>query len=127
MKILPNNNVVMCDIDSTLIMHVNPYHNDPWKLVRVIDPLNPEQFISVARNEPMIRILREELHAGKLVVVWSQGRYEWAVAVLQALGIDHENIVVMSKPNVYLDDKPCTEWMGHRVYLEPTEIYKNKG
>lgn len=127
MKILPHNSVVMCDIDSTLIMHVNPYHNDPWKLVRVIDPLNPEQFISVVRNEPMIRILREELHAGKLVVVWSRGRYEWAVAVLQALGIDHENIVVMSKPDAYLDDKPCIEWMGPRVYLEPTEIYKNKG
>lgn len=127
MNVLPYNHVVMCDIDSTLIMHVNPLDTYPYDMVKVVDPLDPSETIRVLPNEPMIRILREELAAGYLVVVWSKGRYEWARNVLKALNIEHDNIIVMSKPTHYMDDKPCEAWMGYQLYLPPDQVYKNKG
>lgn len=129
MKILEHNHVIMCDIDSTLIIHELP-HYENWVrksgFISVIDPLDETQSILVRPNHPMIRLLKEELAAGYLAVVWSKGRYQWAKNVLVALGIDHPNIVVMSKPSHYLDDKPCQEWMGYQVYLSPTDPYKSK-
>lgn len=127
MAVLEYNHVCTCDIDSTLIMHVEPAHELPDSLVSVIDPMDPTKIIQVLPNEPMIRILREELAAGYLVIVWSKGRYEWARAVLKALKISHKNIVIMSKPTHYMDDRPCEEWMGPRIYLPPDQIYKNRG
>lgn len=132
MTILPYNHVIMCDIDSTLIMHEEPQFDEHGltnndNFIAVIDPLNKIKTISVLPNEPMIRILREELAAGYSVFVWSKGRYEWAVNVLKALNIDHPNLFVMSKPTHYMDDKPCQEWMGYQVYLPPDQVYKNKG
>lgn len=141
MTILPYNHVIMCDIDSTLIMHEEPkpdvvffgtfdvikHGSNTHKFVNVVDPLDETKTISVLPNEPMIRILREELAAGYAVFVWSKGRYAWAVNVLKALNIDHPNLFVMSKPTHYLDDKPCQEWMGYQVYLPPDQVYKNKG
>lgn len=141
MTILPHNHVIMCDIDSTLIMHEEPqqftatyimgntitHKQCTTKFVNVVDPLDETKTISVLPNEPMIRILREELSAGYAVFVWSKGRYAWAVNVLKALNIDHPNLFVMSKPTHYLDDKPCQEWMGYQVYLPPDQVYKNKG
>lgn len=127
MRVIEHNHVIMCDIDSTLIMHVNPGSTAADSMVKVIDPIDSAKTIRVLPNEPMIRILREELAAGFLVVVWSKGRHQWAKNVLEALNIDHPNIMVMSKCSHYLDDKPCEEWMGPRVYLPPDQIYKNKG
>lgn len=127
MIVLEHNHVIMCDVDSTLIMHEDTNTVFPTKHVKVVDPLDTTKTISVVPNEPMIRILREELAAGYLVVVWSKGRYQWAQNVLEALKLSHINIVVMSKPSHYLDDKPCQEWMGYQVYLPPNEVYKNKG
>lgn len=129
MKIIAHNHVVMCDVDSTLVMHENPYPNLSLRLfLKVPDPIEPDKFISVLPNEPMIRLLKEELAAGKHVVVWSRGRYAWATNVLIALGFkDYENLTVMSKPDAYLDDKPCEEWMGPRVWIDPNDVYKNKG
>lgn len=126
MKVIRQNHVVHCDVDGTLVMHGYPEFSGQ-ETVLVKDPVKSGEFIEVTLNKPMIRILEEELHAGTFVVVHSLGRYEWAENVLKALGLDHhDNILVMSKPLAYFDDKPVQEWLTHRVYIKPDEIYKHK-
>lgn len=128
MKVIRHENVVLFDIDSTLIMHVDPNDYYEAELIEVGDPLNPLKTIRVLPNAPMIRLLQEEHHRGSFIVIWSRGGYEWAESVVFALGFDKwEKLVVMSKALAYFDDKPVEEWLSHRVYLKPDEIYKNKG
>jgi hypothetical protein len=110
----------MCDIDDTLIMHVSTGQNQAIK-----DPIRT-RYIYVKVNAPMVRLLEEELARGSQVCVWSRGGYQWAVNVLEALGLDKlpQEIVVLTKPYAYFDDKDVSEWMKDRVYIAPDTHYK---
>lgn len=144
MIVLKQENLVMFDVDSTLVMHEKPTSiympvpppgttqyvlNDNLnidKFIEVEDPLDISVKILVKRNEPMIRLLQEEHHRGSFVVVWSRGGYEWALNVIKALEFDKwDNLMIMSKPSAYFDDKPVEEWLPYRVYIGPNEVYKN--
>ncbi len=126
MKVIENENVVMVDVDDTLVMHVKPPYDLESKQVKVQDPLNPLATIEMVVNEPMVRLVREEAHRGTTVVVWSRGGYEWAQNVVVALKLTEVIDYVMSKPTAYFDDKPVEEWLKYRVYLKPETIYKNR-
>ncbi len=120
LKVLKNERVIMCDIDDTLIMHVSTGQNQAIK-----DPIRT-RYIYVKVNAPMVRLLEEELARGSQVCVWSRGGYQWAVNVLEALGLDKlpQEIVVLTKPYAYFDDKDVSEWMKDRVYIAPDTHYK---
>lgn len=124
--VIKNPYPVQFDVDDTLIMHGYPYF-EGQKTLLVRDPLSHTESISVTLNEPMIRLLHEELAAGSFVIVHSRGRDGWADAVIEALGIDHPNLLVMTKPLVYFDDKPVQEWLPYRVYIKPDQPYKSRG
>lgn len=129
MKIIDKENLRMWDIDDTLVMH-NPYGPSTAEKFRafgaiaVVDPLNVNNKIIVYKNEPMIRLMQEEYARGSTNIVWSRGGYEWAKNVIEALGLTELVHTVMSKPLVYMDDKPVEEWMKDRVYIGPTTPYK---
>src|ERR1044072_4551713 len=96
------------DVDDTLIQWdlSKPGRKINISCVYDVQTVNHE----VVVHEPHVRLLKERLARGSLIVVWSAGGWAWANAVLEALEIDHENLLVMSKPYAYMDDKECQHW-----------------
>lgn len=123
-NIIKKEHVVLCDVDETLIMHVDLQTavTSPDR-VDIYDAVE-DKHIFVIRNNPMIRLVKEEVARGSYVIVWSRGGYAWAASVVEALGLDKLVHQVMSKPMVYFDDKPIEQWLPYRVYLTPETIYK---
>jgi hypothetical protein len=124
--VFANEQVIACDIDDTLIQW------DLTKPGRKIEILcaygvQMETPHHVVIHEPHVRLIKERLQRGALIVAWSAGGFAWANAVLTALQIDHPNLIVLSKPIAYLDDKECQHWMGDRVYLPPDSHWRPKG
>lgn len=48
---------------------------------------------------------------GHMIVVWSAGGWDWALAVVKALGIEDHVDLVISKPTWCYDDLPPSEYM----------------
>lgn len=128
MNIIARERLVMCDIDDTLVMHRSlpkPYSwKDDGNCILVRDRHTGENFI-LEINKNMVRLLKEEHNRGATVIVWSRGGYQWAADVITALDLQGFVHTVMSKPLVYFDDKPVTEWLTDRVYIGPDANYKS--
>ena len=105
--------LIPCDIDQTLICWDSL---PPPTMVEFIDPYDNRPRL-VVPHKPNIKIMMNYLERGATVLVWSRSGYKWAEAALKALNIDHDNIIVASKPFAYIDDKPGQEWMGEQVFL----------
>lgn len=112
MQILETEQLITCDIDETLISWEQPAGNR----ISFRCPYSND-WLSVTPMSANIKVLTNHLARGTKVIVWSRSGYKWAKAVLDALRIDHDNILVASKPIAYIDDKPCQEWMGEKVFL----------
>lgn len=134
MNIIYNERMIMCDIDDTLVMHDNSNIYEvsrygPYNMIvalsdiTVVCPYSNEK-VRLTANRPMIKLVQEEAKRGAHIVFWSRGGYQWATAVVKALGLDNISCTVMSKPLVYFDDVPVEEWLKDRVYMPPNTIYK---
>lgn len=115
-------NIRPFDVDDSLVMHDYPDFKGST-YVKVHDTVT-DGSIRLMVNEPMVRLLKEEAMRGAYILVWSRGGHEWANAVLEALEIKKYVDLIMSKPMVYFDDKPVSEWMTDRVYIKPNVKYK---
>ena len=71
-------------------------------------------------HQPNINTLIKFAKLGYHVHVWSATGYEWAAAVVKHLGIQEYVHSYSDKPKFYMDDKDCEEWMGERVYRDPS-------
>lgn len=111
MKRIETELFIPCDIDETLICWGA---SEPT--IDFVDPFYGNT-LKVTPHRPNIKVLMNYLERGATILVWSRSGYKWAEAALKALGIDHPNIYVSSKPFAYLDDKPSQEWMGEQVCL----------
>lgn len=124
MKVIRNERVIPIDVDDTLVMHsFNEALVDKLEIIQIYDPIE-NGFITVRKNLPMIRLLKEEHSRGAHILVWSRGGFEWADSVVTALRITEFVDQIMSKPMVYLDDKPVEQWLKDRVYLDADMKYK---
>ncbi len=113
MKVLTSDNVAMCDVDDTL----------------VTTDYTPDQFhdtITVTCGNNYIRVLPIQKHINLLQnfkgrnftnIIWSQGGWEWAEAVVKALELEPYVDLIICKPKWYIDDLPCQEFMGKRTFL----------
>lgn len=121
MIVLEKENIKPFDVDDTLVMHDRePCNSDT---VMIVDPYSSFK-VFLAKNHPMIRLLKEEKARGGTIVVWSRGGYAWAKAVVEALELEPYVDLIMSKPMVYFDDKDVSEWLKDRVYIGPNTRYK---
>ena len=113
------------DVDDTLVFAPTPNweRSGTEYIIEVLDPVTKNSIRRIV-NPPMVRLLEEEHHRGGYIIVWSRGGYEWAKAVIYALGLENKVHLVMSKPMVYFDDKPVNEWMLDRIYIPPGTEYK---
>ncbi len=123
MKIINNENVVFTDIDNTLIVWKKIKKGD--KVVMVTNPHSGEQEY-FAVHEGHLRVLKERKARGAFVIAWSQGGHAWSRAVIKALGITDKVDLVMSKPIMYIDDKPAKDFMGEHLYIPYGDAYGQK-
>jgi hypothetical protein len=125
MQTIESDKIVFSDVDDTLLM----WNDD--KSFASIDPQSigivcPFQTRRDPFEEPKIYYLRpnhwtigklKDLKAkGYTVVVWSAAGWIWAEAVVKALKIEDIVDLVMSKPDICIDDLPPNEWIRELIY-----------
>lgn len=130
MKVIENENCLFVDCDDTLVMWGNSCQkqddNGNWNYIRIPDPyFSPSPYmirdshVTVVPHTKHIEYLKDSKTKNKnTIIVWSAGGWQWAEAVVKALGIEEYVDAVMSKPYAYIDDLPCKEFMGQRIYKD---------
>lgn len=111
-QVLESDRVLFCDVDDTLLTF-NFRAEDTERTIMI----GPEGFRKAAL--PMLKNINSLKNArtrGHGVVVWSQGGYAWAKAVVEALGLNEYVDFIVTKPNWIYDDLPVEAWMGHRFF-----------
>ena len=110
---------VMVDCDDTLISWKNyPLKTD--KSIALNDPYDGTT-VHLEPIEAHIKLLKQMKGRGKEIVVWSAAGYLWASEVVKRLELEDYVDMVMSKPYRYIDDLPCSEWMGNRIFIGDKE------
>jgi len=118
-----NDNVVMIDVDETLIYWEKPikgYTGTPIELDCQYGNME------VYPNYDLIKQIKRHYIRGHAVIVWSQGGAEWAEAVVKKLKLQKYVATVMCKPKWYIDDLDCSTWMGEHILPDGTRGWNNK-
>ena len=111
--------VIFVDVDDTLILSKYPIHREDEAIdIAIEGSLLQGRFVP---HKLHVQAVKNHKMWGNGVVVWSRSGYEWALAVVKALGLTDYVDVVMAKPFYYYDDKPCCKILGeHRFQAEDT-------
>lgn len=125
MKVIENELIVVCDVDETLVLHNvdSPYSGKSPKLITC--PYSGDT-LRVYPHTAHINMIKDKKTRGWTVIVWSQGGYKWAEAVVKALNLQDSVDLILTKPNCYVDDLPAEAWIGSRIYLKPDFGYKRE-
>lgn len=113
MKVIETNNMVCFDVDDTLVMWDIPESHEH-------EAITFDSFGYPTRVLPHLKhieLLKQFKVRGHYVVVWSQGGWEWAKAVVEKLGLEGHVDMVASKPRWIVDDLPANAWTS-RSYLD---------
>ncbi len=115
--ILKSDHNIFCDVDETLIHHdvKNTVYLD--EIIKIKNPYTGK-VREYAIHQRHVELLKSSKSRGRGVIVWSQAGHKWASAVVKALELTKYVDLVMTKPIMHIDDLPCTDWMGNRVYLK---------
>lgn len=120
MKVHRNEVVFAVDVDGTLVS-LKKYSAYDKNVLAVHNPyVNEDRYLRVHKSH--VQIVKEMLGRGRLVLVWSASGFGWAEATVKALGLNHKNLVVMTKPIGHMDDLDCTHWMGNRLFIKDEEL-----
>lgn len=125
MQIIEGNNFVYFDVDDTLVVWDDKYKLEDWSnVVGIPDPHSAtKDMIFLVPHIWHINYLKKSKQHGCTIVVWSAGGWDWAKAVVEALGLTEYVDAVMSKPARYVDDLGCKEFMGERIYTPYRDRY----
>jgi hydroxymethylpyrimidine pyrophosphatase-like HAD family hydrolase len=131
MIVVPCKNTVFCDVDDTLVMwNATPDELEargvdftcPGALVTIdedgTEGFAPEWKQRLLPHRKHIEQLKKHKQRGHTVIVWSAGGYDWAAAVVKALGLETYVDLVISKPTWFYDDLTPDEFMGKRYYMK---------
>ncbi len=108
--LLESYKVVAFDVDDTLIK----------------DDIDPDDVLSAKLRDKSflfsphrrhVNLLRTYHRKGFTIIVWSQGGYDYANSILNALGVSSLVSLVMTKPSRYIDDLPASAWM-QRMWID---------
>lgn len=120
MKFLKQDQVVTFDIDETIVLWSDGYHQESQNKVEFTDPYDKSKVYLIPHNKH-IRLLKHFYNRGYCVVVWSASGGKWANEVITRLNLQDYVHIIMSKPIKYVDDLNCNEWMGSRLYFKDHE------
>lgn len=116
MKVFNKENILAVDIDGTLIDY--PKKSD----TAVTGDIFLAYGDKLLHLRPMQMNIALMKHCKKVreygILVWSANGKDWAIKVLDALGLTEYADIIMTKPIEYLDDKPVEQWMTNRIHLE---------
>lgn len=113
-----NGNIVLYDVDDTLIMWERPktyQDNDSLLLMAYSGDI-----ALVWPNKKEIESLKAAKVRGHYVRVCSQGGQDWAEFVVKALGLENYVDSIECKPKWYHDDLPADSWMK-RFWHDPNK------
>lgn len=119
--LLENDTVLFVDCDDTLVMWSWPPEAEK-ELIHISAKNEPAlQNILVWPHKYHIEKIKRFKLRGLSVVVWSQGGYAWANAIVEALGLTEFVDAVMAKPRWVVDDLPINAWLNdsQREYYDP--------
>lgn len=109
---LDKERVVYMDVDDTTILwEPENYTHDPEELVWISDGTRNFPFLPHKRNIEFVQKLKLQ---GYGVVIWSAAGANWAERVVKALGLEDLPDMIISKPELCVDD-----------ILEPKRIIKS--
>ena len=118
MKTNSSEQVIVCDVDNTLLMW-DKTHRKPGKgKLKIQDPYTKE-FVYLTPHTVHIRLLKQYSARGFRVIVWSAAGQAWAQTAVNALQLNQYVYDTMAKPVKFIDDKDNLEdILGTRVYLK---------
>lgn len=108
--------LVVVDIDDTLVIRKTLQHSDPSSFTALA---GPRGLVDVKVHHEHIHIIKEMYNQGLTILCWSAGGAEWAETVVKFVGLEAHVDFVLPKPKFSLDDKEASEWF-------PKASYKNK-
>ena len=114
MKVFGYENILMVDVDETLISKIDPSDkNGGFMTFEYGEAL---EFFKPCNNN--IALMKHHKKTrGYGIIVWSANGKEWAEKVVKRLKLQDYVDIIMTKPVKYLDDKPVQEWMPSQIYL----------
>lgn len=118
MQIYKNTKSAFFDCDSTLVMWEGDvsFEGKEKSVIEIKCPYD-NGVIRLLPHSKHVQMLIGHARTGWSVVVWSAGGWEWAEAVVKALGVEQYVDIVMSKPVYAYDDLPLSEAVGVRRYF----------
>lgn len=112
MKIIKNELLMYIDVDETLIFSCT----EDTKGSLATNYYNTIKYVKPHKKH--INFLKSLKTRGYYIIVHSANGWRWALEIVKLLQLEPFIHEVKAKPIKYLDDRPCEEWFGQRVYLE---------
>lgn len=119
MKVVENENVVLCDVDNTLIEDYTPS--------TFFAQAGTEEYLQLDYyGKPVVKkaiqihvdFVKSLKARGYFIIVHSGNGYQWAAQVVKALGLEDQVDMVMTKAIKHIDDNPDPQHIiGTRIYL----------
>lgn len=111
MKVTKNEQILYCDIDSTLVFDCEKSHPEAiaanyYKEVRWVRP-----------HHKQIEFLKTLKTRGFYVIAHSGNGHAWAEEIIKKLKLEKYVHEAKSKPVFYIDDLNSECWMGSRIYI----------
>lgn len=111
MKVTKNEQILYCDIDSTLVFDCDKSHPEAL----------PAKYYDETRwvrpHHKQIQFLKTLKTRGFYVIAHSGNGHGWVEEIINLLKLSKYVDEVKSKPVFYLDDLPAEKWMGSRIYI----------
>ena len=123
MRVVQNENTWFFDCDDTLVLWDERLQAGNPKIT-INDP-HLDTLLELEPNYNNITLLKEKSMRGCHVVVWSQGGWAWALAVVEALKLTTYVDCVMTKPAGVVDDLPVDKWMPVSFTMDAKKRYKS--
>lgn len=120
MKVNENENRIVVDVDDTLILYPYDLTRDSalaFGCKEFTDVYTGESFLALPSKEH-IKLIKYYKSRGFYIMVHSGNGFKHAESIVKQLGIEEFIDEVCTKSIRYVDDLPCNEWMGGRIYLE---------
>lgn len=112
MKITKNEQILYCDIDTTLVFDCDKNHPEAIKA----NYYNQPRYIRPHHKQ--IQFLKSLRSRGFHVIAHSGNGYGWVYEVIKQLKLQSYVNEIKSKPIFYIDDLESNKWMGSRIYIE---------
>lgn len=105
MNVIRDDKVAFFDVDDTLVHWSAAL---PSREIQI--EFEGKVYCHLVIQETIDALLKHKARGHK-IIVWSQGGYKWAEAVVQALNLENTVDLVISKPSWIYDDLQASEWM----------------